>query len=79
MDKGKLLVKLADDDGFETQWLAHKEHIAGNKWDGHTLAFYQNAGLFEGTKVISTLSSIDNHDEVYAWLEEKGCEVFRFC
>jgi glycosyltransferase involved in cell wall biosynthesis len=79
MDKGKLLVKLADEDGFETQWLAHKEHIAGNKWDGHTLAFYQNAGLFEGTKVISTLSSIDNHDEVYAWLEEKGCEVFRFC
>ncbi len=79
MDKGKLLKKIAENDGFEVVWLAHKSHIAGNIIDGKTILHYRDYPFRPKDCLISTLSSIDDHSPTYRYLQEAGIQVFYFC
>lgn len=79
LDKGKLLKKMVETDGYEVGWLSHKAHIAGNVIDNKTIVHYLNYPFSEGDMLISTLSSIDNHIEIYEHLKNAGVRVFYFC
>lgn len=79
LDKGKLLKKMAETDGYEIGWLAHKAHIAGNVIDNKTIVHYRDFPFSTGDMLISTLSSIDNHHEIYQHLKNLGVRVFCFC
>ena len=79
MDKGKLLKRMAEVDGFEVVWLAHKSHIAGNVINGKTIVHYRNYPFRQKDYIISTLSSIDDHSLTYRYLHEVGILVYRFC
>ncbi len=79
LDKGKLLKKMVETDGYEVGWLAHKAHIAGNVIDHKTILHYRDYPFSEEDVLISTLSSIDNHSEIYEYLKNLGVRVFCFC
>ncbi|MFN5218685.1 MAG: glycosyltransferase family 2 protein [Sphingomonadales bacterium] len=79
LDKGKLLKKMAEADGFDVHWLAHKVHIAGNVIEGKTIVYYRDYPFSAGDVLISTLSSIDNHSEIYKHLKNIGVRAFCFC
>lgn len=78
MDKGKMLKNMVEADGFEVVWLAHKPHIAGNIIDRTLIRYFTEYSFGHDDKLISTLSSIDNHDNIYANLESQGVFVFKF-
>lgn len=79
LDKGKLLKKMVEADGTAMIWLAHKAHIGGNVIDNKPVVYYRDYAFSEGDVVISTLSSIDDHAEVYNHLATAGVRVFCFC
>lgn len=79
LDKGKLLKKMVEADGCAVGWLAHRAHIAGNVIDNKTIMHYRDYSFSAGDVLISTLSSIDNHTEIYTFLQSAGIRVFCFC
>jgi glycosyltransferase involved in cell wall biosynthesis len=79
LDKGKLLKKMVEADGLDVHWLAHKVHIAGNMIDNKTILHYRDYPFSAGDVLISTLSSIDNHSEIYEHLKNLRVRVFCFC
>ena len=79
LDKGKLLKKIVEANGLEVHWLSHKAHIAGNVIDNKTIVYCRDYTFSKGDMVISTLSSIDDHSEIYEYLKNIGVTVFCFC
>lgn len=77
--KGKLLKKLAEKDGTDIIWLAHRDNIEGNVIDGKRIISYSNYPFTRHQKIISTLSSIDDFDDIYSFIQKSGAEVIRFC
>jgi hypothetical protein len=70
---------MVEADGTAMIWLAHKAHIGGNVIDNKPVVYYRDYAFSEGDVVISTLSSIDDHAEVYNHLATAGVRVFCFC
>lgn len=79
MDKGKMLKTMAEADGCEVVWLAHKPNIAGNIIDRIFIRHYTEHSFGYGDLVISTLSSIDDYAVIYEEPALKEATLFRFC
>lgn len=78
-DKGKLLKGILQSEGIPFHWITQQPNVAGNTIHHLQIHLLNPDTIPSGSCVISTLSSIDNFDEVYAALDEARIPVYRFC
>lgn len=76
--KSRLLIQLLNKSGCAFTWVTHEKNVAGNRFSGHQAVWLQNIDFPSHAVVISTLSSIDDFEEVYRGIAPE-IPVYRFC
>lgn len=77
--KAKLLVELLELENIPFNWFTHEKNISVNRWKGHEIQLIKPKNLSASTGIISTLSSIDQFQHVYDYLDTSGVIIYKFC
>jgi hypothetical protein len=78
-DKAKLLLRILNLEKLNFIVISDKHNSELKSIESHPLLFYKDYTPKKEHVLISTLSSIDSHSELYRYFEEKAVKVYKFC
>jgi glycosyltransferase involved in cell wall biosynthesis len=78
-DKAKIIKQLLIENNMPFHWVSHDENVIGNTIHGIKINSVFTVSRKDKTCIISALSSIDDFESVYDYINTIAIPVYRFC